>query len=489
MHLTIKHLLVVVSVFTVSFLSCKKWDDRTGLNNPSLNETLLEQINKRANLAKFSEYLVKTGLDKEIASSKNYTVWAPTDASLQSLDPAIINDSAKLRQFIGNHISNLLYYSSMAQTTIRVPMLNGKRVSFLNNKFDEANITEADFTVGNGVLHILDKAASPLLNAWDFVNNTATQYKQSAFIVSQNFNGFDPSKAVVDSISATTGLPVYRPGTGIVPRNRFNDQVYDLKSEDKLYTFFVLNDAALTTEIDSLTGFYKTGTADSTYNLSAMSVLKDVVVEGLFTSDQLSAGLVSKSGIPVKVDRNDITETHRISNGIIYVLKKLDFPTRQKITDIIVQGESPRGFFRPTGESVDVRGTTFYRVRRDSTTGNMFNDIYLYNHGIALLNVQYQANNVPAAKYKVYWVAINDTIVVNTTINPATYTQRLAMGSSAATNFAYVTVPLNNRKEVLLGEYTHTAFGPLNLFLTAANTTVAATNRLTLDYIRLEPQF
>ena len=55
--------------------------------------------------------------------------------------------------------------------------------------------------------------------------------RRNAYIVGLNYNAFDPARAIIDSISVLTGLPVYRPGTGIVQRNYYNDQVYDLKRE------------------------------------------------------------------------------------------------------------------------------------------------------------------------------------------------------------------------------------------------------------------
>src|SRR5439155_7652093 len=144
------------SLMTLALAGCKKWDEHNQVDNQDLTKTLSDEISQRSNLSKFYGYLKTTGLDKEISSSKTYTVWAPTNDALQSLDPAIVADSAKLRQFVANHIANQSYYTGSAQTELRVPVLNGKRVSFLNKKYDDANLTEADVTVGNGVLHVLD---------------------------------------------------------------------------------------------------------------------------------------------------------------------------------------------------------------------------------------------------------------------------------------------------------------------------------------------
>lgn len=494
MHTKLKQLIFAASFLATTLLACKKWDEHNKVVNANSTETLMDELAKRSNLSKFVEYLTKTGLDKELNSSKTYTVWAPTNDALQSIDAATVADTAKLRLYLSNHISNQVYFTAAAGTTgLRVPLLNGKRATFLANKFEDANITEANFSVRNGVLHVIDKAVPPLQNLWEYINSTTTQYQQNAFIVSQNFTGFDSTKAVIDSISSTTGLPIYHPGTGIVERNRYNEQVYNLKDETKLYTYFLLNNAAFKVETDSLSSFFKTSTTDSTYNLSAMSVARDAVVEGMYTIDQLPAALTSKFGVTIPIDKSTIVETKRVSNGVVYVVNKLDFLTKQKITNLVVQGENPRGYFRPTGEAVSPTQNSvtaaFFRSRVNPSTGQQFSDIFLYGHGIAMLNVLYQAFNVPAAKYKVYWVAVNDTIQVNGAKPPVVFQQRLAMGTIGATNFPYINVPIGSYSEVYLGDYTQTSYGTLNMYLTAANSTSTGVNSMTLDYIRLEPQF
>src|ERR671913_602081 len=89
-----------VLAFVLVMIGCKKWEDHTNIENQDLTKNLMEEISQRSNLSKFVEYVKKTGLDKELASSKTYTVWAPTNDALQTLDPTIIADTAKLRQFV-----------------------------------------------------------------------------------------------------------------------------------------------------------------------------------------------------------------------------------------------------------------------------------------------------------------------------------------------------------------------------------------------------
>jgi hypothetical protein len=491
--------LLWIFFFALWLAGCKKWDEHTKVDNQDLSKNLLEEISQRSDLSKFLEYLTKTGLDKELSSSKTYTVWAPVNAALQNLDPAIVADAAKLKAFVGNHISLQSFFTKNAQPTIRVPMLNGKRVSFSKNKFDEANITEADKYVGNGVLHVIDKVAPVYPNAWELLNDTKTVFQQSAFILSLTRKVFDPTNAIVDSISSQTGQPVYHPGTDSVLSNLFNTEVYDLQNESKQYTYFILNDAAYNSEVTKLNPLFKTSTVDSTKNLASFGVVKDLIVEGLYTIDQLPPVLTSKFGVPIPIDKSRIVETRKMSNGIAYVMSGVDFVLKDKVPGVIIQGENYRGFFDAAGNPVTPRqnnvSAIFIRSRINRLNGQPFTDMYAYNHGISALNAQYQVRNLPSVKYKVYWVAVNDTLVVNLTaapIPPVVFNQRLAMGIRGA-NFLPATpatgmaVAINNYNEVYLGDYVQSAYGTLNMFLTANASTGAGTNNLNLDYIKLVP--
>ncbi len=63
-----------VLILTLCTSGCKKWDDHTSISNQDLTMNLTDAIAQRQNLSKFYEYLQKAGLDKELSSSKAYTV-------------------------------------------------------------------------------------------------------------------------------------------------------------------------------------------------------------------------------------------------------------------------------------------------------------------------------------------------------------------------------------------------------------------------------
>jgi uncharacterized surface protein with fasciclin (FAS1) repeats len=475
MRTTKKYITLFAAAATLLLYGCKKWDDHNR-TDAAVNVSLLEEINSRTELSIFSQLLVKSGLDKELSNSKTYTVWAPLNNALKDLDQAIINDTARLKQFLKNHIAFESYYTRMAQLPLRVSMMNGKRISFEKNKFDEATISEADRYVKNGVLHVVDKYILPLPSIWEFVNTSRTTYKQNDFLINYTNKVQDLTNAVIDSINSQTGQPVYKPGTDSVIRNVFNDGVYDLTNENKMYTYVVLNNTLFDDEQLKLAPFFKTPNSDTTYNLSAYYAIKDMAIEitgyPAATPDPLI--FTSKFNVRDTIVKSAIVETRKCSNGVVYIVNAVQYSMKEKIPSIILQGEIPFGF------SESKRSSTFYRLRTDSS-GRQFNDIVMANHGVSGFNIAYRSQNTFSTTYKVYWVAVND-------FQPTTFQQRLAIGNSASATFPYVTVPLNNYKEVLLGEYPMSSYGTLFMFLTSALSTANGVNSLSLDYIRLEPK-
>src|SRR3954470_17006933 len=135
-----------------------------------------------------------------------------------------------------------------------------------------------------------------------------------------------------------------------------------------------------------MTPFYKTSTTDSTKGLASFAVVKDLIVDGKYTIDQLPPVLVSKFGVNIPIDKSKIVETRRLSNGIAYVMSGIDFLPKDKIPVVTVQGENYRGFFDAAGNPVTPRqnnvSAIFIRARINKVTGLPFVDMYAYNHGI-----------------------------------------------------------------------------------------------------------
>ena len=473
-----KNIAGIVLLFTLVITGCNKWEDHTEVVQQDLTKNLLETISSDPNLTKFREYVGTAGLDSLLQATKTLTVWAPTNAALQTIDPATVADPVKLKAFILNHISNQLYFTRDVAVPVRIKMLNGKYNNFNTTKFDEALLETSDRYVKNGVLHSIKSMVPPLQNIWEFINATTTQYAQNAYVKSLNYTAFDPSLAIIDSISVVTGLPVYRPGTGLVQKNYFNDRVYDLKREDREFTYFVMQDANFVLEADSLKNYYATTSTTATDSLTRWNTVKDLAYQTPYpTAASLPLTLVSRSGITVPVNTAFVVNIIKMSNGYVYIMSKLDVPTKNKFLTITLEGESPSGFLQN-----DKTGFIHYRLRLNPVTATNFNDIYIVGHGVTTFYSFYRTNETPSIKYQVYAKATNDfqATAFNQTIN-AWNTSLGALTGTLTHAVPLFTAP-GAYDEKYLGDITNTRFGTVDW-----RTTAVTTGPILLDYLRLVP--
>jgi len=467
-------LLIVVAAALV--VGCKKWDDHNAVTDANLTKNLMEQISENTALSKFAELLTKTGYDKVIASSKTFTVFAPTNTALTSLAAGILNDTAKLRQFVGNHIATQSLFTNAAITKQRIAMLNGKYNNLLAKNIGDAAITTSDQATKNGVLQVIDKMLPVYDNTWETLkNNTTIPASQKNYMLSLFRKIFDGQNAVQVGVNPVTGLPVYQPGTDSVQTNLFWRNVYDVRQEQNEYSLFILTDDAWSTEVEKFKPFFATGTTDSTTELSSWSVVKDFAVDTVYTAATLPDTIISKFGVKVPLDKAAIVQTIKTSNGNIFVLGKADVKPIDKLKQFYIEAEN----YRVT--SADRRGNTYFRDRFSPVANKDFRDVLVFNHGLALFNINYRISNVYSTKYKAYWVAVND-------FQTAAFTQKLGIGIPTSATLPYTSVTANNFNEVYIGEFTISSYQSfLDIYLTAANSGTAAVNPIVCDYIRLVP--
>jgi len=468
-----------VLLMSTLVISCSKMtDEHNAINNNDLKNSLFEKISNTPDLSLFTGYLKQTGYDKLLSASGNYTVFAPVNSVFASIsDPTQLTDTSKLRKLIGNHIAYQLYNTAQVTTTTRIALVNGKYINMLAKKVDDANITYADKIAANGLLQVTDKIIPYLNNSWEFLSNANAPSKQSTYMLSLFQKVFDTSHAVVIGVDPNTGAPIYQTGTDSVFTNLYWSKVHDLRDEKKQFTFFMLTDNAWDAEVTKYSPYFSTTSPDSTKNAASWHIISDFAVEGVYDPTTVPDTILSKFNTKVPVTRTEIVSTYKTSNGIVYVMKKIDVQPSSKFKTILIEAEN----YNAT--SADRRNNTYFRDRFNSVTNLDFRDVLVLNHGVATFNIRYDVKEVPSIKYKAYWVALNDFQTV-------THTQKLGIGTAASTTFAYTTVSLANYNEVYLGEFTMPGYRPvLNVYLVAANSTTNTANPLVCDYIKLVPSF
>lgn len=446
-----KYVIPIVCIILI-LGGCRKWEDHTEIKDAGVGLNLLERIKNDPNLRKFTEMLTRSGYADTIASTRAYTVFAPTNDALAPMFDTLINNEAALKSFVANHIAFQAYFTTDIQSMQRIPVLNGKYHNLTASAVDDAAISVKDLAAKNGVVQVLGTALMVLNNTWQFAE---TDSRMPAL----------QKKLMVDSIG---GL--------------FRSRVYNLQDESKNFTLFVLQDAAWEAEVNKLKPYTNVpGNVDSTTKVSGWMVVKDLAVDVLYRSvAEIPDTVVSPFGVRVGIDKAAVVATIKTSNGVVYVMNKLEVPLRDKFPDIIVEAENY------TAASASRLANTYFRDKRDSATGGVFRDVLVYNHGLAQFNLRYKLTEVPSMKYRAYWMALNDNINGMT----APFSQKIGVDSFNSVVPAYAVVQMNTYSEQFAGEFTLTRYRPtFNLYLTAANNTTANTNALVCNYIRLIPVF
>lgn len=470
--------------------ACKNaWQNHDIVTNEALNISLNEQISQTADLSTFNTYLVKTGYDKILAASRSYTVWAPTNSAMQAIDPSILADTAKLRKFVANHISYQNYFTTTPNPSLVIRTLSGKNITFTPTTFEEAHIVKGNVYVKNGVLHTIDQAAGVKPNAYEFMVANYGGSKQNLFIQSLFHSEIDTSKGIKLYTDPITKKNVYQAGTTFpVIKNTYFQRVSDISSEDSLVTYIILNDAAFTAERNKVGKFYNvTASALKTDTLTNYAVVKDLVVNHVYTVDNMPDSMVTTTGIKIHLDKSAILQTQKLSNGIAYVVSSVGYQLfSNKIPNIIIQGELPDSLRTPSSPVIKVKkdalGVRFTDIQNTSITSSP-DPLYYYRYKVI-------ANS---AQYKVYWRAGNDFFTVP-------FSQKIAFNSDITkraypkatdpqfATLGYFSVAPGTYAETYLGTYTVTDYGTLYTYLVSAlGVTSTLPSGLSLDYIKLVP--
>lgn len=484
-------------LFTTS--GCKKWDSHVATIDPKSNETLVQEIAKQSNLSVFLDYVKRTGLDALLSSSKTYTVWAPDNTAMAAIPATVVSNNDELKKYLSNFIAEQLFFTRDAVDSIRVPMLNGKRVYFYNTKLDDATLTTKDVAVKNGVLHIINAVVAPLPTVWEYLESTKATYLQNNFITALSFLRQDPALAEVQGIDPLTGETIYVPGTGMVVANRFKEKVADLTNEDSLFTYFILANPAYNSEKARVAPYFKSDEAAITDTNAAWTVVKDLIVRGNVNPASLPAEVIATSGARLPLSQAAVVATHKMSNGMVYILNACAPALAEKIKPAVVEGEYPYSFS-------STNGRRHYRERYNPLTGLNFRDLFVQTTASANY-ISYLSNQVYTMKYKVYWVALNDYTAKTDNDNNSygsltPFSQKLVMDTIVSTTFAYKSVLTNDYTEVYIGDYVNDKYDYKIPYLSGSRNQVtlattkmflvantAAPFHLSLDYLKFVPVF
>lgn len=478
---------VFASVLTLAMISCSNpWDDRTDNGDENLTITLDQAITNTEDVSEFAELLVKSGYDKVLAASRTYTVFVPTNEAMAQVDDAILNDPVQLNIFVRNHITLTAYSSIRANQEDKIRMLGNKFLVFKGSTMiGDATIISPDHYAKNGIFHIVNKALPAKNNIWQYIKSQAGALDISDYLLTLKEFNIYKSDSIGKALSATgleNNLIYYSDSLS----NSYLKNVYNVNNENNSYTMFLMQNSGFNEEVEKMKP-YLTKTSnkpeiDSTAIYSKYFTLRDMVFPKAYELDELPATLTSRFGVVIPVDKTQIVQQIHLSNGIVYIMKKVDVELKKRLVSTKIEGEKNISFF-PT----DLRSKIVYREKKDAVTDSVFKDIRVVSPGVSLFRLNYEAQDLFSTTYKVYWKALNERDV--------DVSQQLRIGGRYNEKgeyveeiklFGYMPVPAKSYQELYIGEFTLDQAGKIDLISLIAGT--SSTSELTLDYLRFVPQ-
>jgi uncharacterized surface protein with fasciclin (FAS1) repeats len=162
--------IIYVTCAVCGLSACADWDDHYDADSSVLSsqqQSLWHSIEQDAELSQFASLLKKVNFDKELRLPKTYTIWAPKNDSYDFDALSQLSDSALLKSFVQNHISQNNVIASGKQDNQRVFMLNRKMMLFNGDgsyTIRDVNLDQANIACNNGTLHKLSGKIDYLKN-------------------------------------------------------------------------------------------------------------------------------------------------------------------------------------------------------------------------------------------------------------------------------------------------------------------------------------
>ena len=323
---------VAILLAIISFTSCTDvWDSHYNsssmLNKSKLN--LYQYMKTQPELTIFSQMVKIADYDSILSKPQTYTVWAPVDTTLQSIN---LTDTAYVTEIVKNHISRFSYPTSGISTKI-IYMLDKKFISFgqsssgysFGGKTLLAN--KSNFAASNGILHMIVGYVPYLTNIWEFIGSAPGLDSLRAYLYSQSLYQFDP-KASVEIGTNSHGQSVY--DSVITFSNPVLEKIGYLHVEDSTYTALLPNNTAWIKAYNQIKSNYKMlgagGPAQQRLN-TQWAIVKNLIFRGLVAPPYSSDSLMSSTGSIFHQPAYlfDQAKKNVLSNGLVWVTDSIRF--------------------------------------------------------------------------------------------------------------------------------------------------------------------
>jgi len=344
-----KYIIITLLIGIVSFTSCNDvWLEHYGTNSTGINSnlSLYDYIKTQPDLSKFADMLKVAGYDTILNKTQTYTVWAPVNSGLATID---LTDSSLVTDIVRNHISRFSYPTSG---------ITSKTVFMLDKKFLTFKKTDAGFTFGgklllksntatsNGILHTVEGFIPYSSNLWEFIGKTPGLDSLKAYLYSQSTSVFDLAHSVEIGTNAQHQA-VY--DSVIIFSNPILDKIGQIQIEDSTFAAVLPSNTAWTKVYNQIKSKYKTLPKDGGIAKQRLNTQLAIVQNLVFKFKDMNIdpvmydSLISTTGSVFRPSSYlfEGSTKHTLSNGFAYVTDSLRFKAADSWQQpIVVEAEN-----------------------------------------------------------------------------------------------------------------------------------------------------
>jgi uncharacterized surface protein with fasciclin (FAS1) repeats len=373
---------------------------------------LWETIEAMPELSLFAGLLKDHGYDRLLSQTQAYTVFAPGNEALATLDTTGMDVRTEL---IENHIARFIL-SASGNMTDPVAMLNGKRIGLVNRN-DQYYFGAAAFAVpqksvvaSNGIIHVLGSYETFFPNIWEYLAKGNGLDSIRNYLYSFDEIRFIPEASVQGSI--VDGQQTYLDSVFINYNTRLSQLGY-INREDSAYVMLVPDNEAWTEAYNRISGYYvyynkNAHVADSLQRTNtAYALVQDLFFNAnLQASPQDSLISTSKHTFYNPGELFAGAEPVTTSNGTAYIARQLKFNAWESWHEpICVEAERTFGrentmstpsVERVTDLSNAISGGRYLRLDPTTGSGNP--------------TVTFDIPNTLSANYDIYCVFVSEKV-------------------------------------------------------------------------------
>jgi len=344
------------------FRGCDKyWEEHYHtLDKTSEKDKIIAEMEKIPEISEFTEAIKQVdSLSELLVQNRLFTVFAPSNAAFETIDPAIMNnDVLRNRMLMYHFIDGKYKYKDLVSG--QVMTFANKLMSISVNgseggvKLDNsASIIDPDYLALNGMIQVIDKPLKPLNNLYeyyvfnDYVNDFADAINsytvkefdlEASTPVAKNEDG----EIIYDSVFIVTNPFLYT-GNDLIWENLYGKtfRYINIANENQKYTF-----AAPTNFADAVDEVMQSPFLNNPIDKNSLAgpLLVNLVMDSYYTKDELIAEIDRINSLPdqepspiLTYYSNLLTNNYAgavpLSNGIVHEVNGFSFDLGWLIMD------------------------------------------------------------------------------------------------------------------------------------------------------------